>query len=415
MSTVKLALDGGSPVRTAPMPNRGLFASAEKEAIVKVMDEAIAAGNAPGYNGAYEQQYEADFCEYMGGGFADGVNSGTNAVFCALGGLNLPALSEVICPAFTDPGGIMPVVMNNLVPVVADTDPRTFNICAEEIEKMITERTRAILVAHIMGEPADMDPIMALAKKHNLFVVEDCAQSHGAEYKGRKVGTIGHIAAFSTMFGKHHCTGGQGGVVYTRDEKLAWQARRFADRGKPFNLDTDGNVVAGLNCNSNDMMAAIGSVQIKKLPEILTKRRELAEMIRAGLKKLQSVSMVWQLPNTVSSYWFLQLKLDLDKLTVNKDKFCEALQAEGISAWASYRVAIPALMPWFQQKNTFGGSGFPWNCSDYQGAKTPLLKVDNAIAVDELHFRMPFFESYGPAEIADILTALQKIEKAYLK
>ncbi len=233
----KLAIDGGSPVRSTPMPLRRLIGEEEKLGAMKVFDEAIATGEAFGYNGKYEVQYEKDFCEFMGGGFADGVNSGTNAVFVALGALQLDALSEVIVSPISDPGGVMPVVFAGCVPVMADSDPRSFNTCATEIEPWITTRTRAILVAHILGEPVDLDPIMELASAHDLYVIEDCAQAQGALYKDRLVGSIGHIAAISTMFSKHHCTGGQGGVVYTRDEALYWNARRFADRGKPFNLE----------------------------------------------------------------------------------------------------------------------------------------------------------------------------------
>ena len=129
-------------------------------------------------------------------------------------------------------------------------------------EPMITERTRAIIVAHIGGDPVDMDPVMELARARNLYVIEDCAQAHGAKYKGRLVGTIGDVAAFSTMYGKHHCTGGQGGIVYTQDEQFYRNARRSADRSKPFNVDAPANVVAGLNCNLKELSAAIGSAQL---------------------------------------------------------------------------------------------------------------------------------------------------------
>lgn len=416
MSSTKLAIDGGSPVRTKPMPARGLITEKEKAAAMAVFDEAIATGNAFGYGGKYEQQYEKDFVDFMGGGFADGVNSGTNALFCALGGLQLDALSEVIVPPITDPGGVMPVLFIGCVPVFADSDPRSYNTNAEQIEKCITERTRAIVVAHIAGEPADMDPIMALAKKYHLYVVEDCAQAHGAEYKGKKVGRIGHIAAFSTMFGKHHCTGGQGGVVYTTDEKLYWQAKRFADRGKPFNLTGEtGNVVAGLNCNLNDLSAAIGSAQIKRLPEIIAKRRQIGQAIKAGLKDCKAVSLGWQVPDTNPVYWFLRFKIDCEKLKVDKDTFCRALDAEGIKGiMPSYR-HIHCEKPWFENKAVFGKSGFPWNCSDYKGNKNPKYHLENAIKVTDTHFNLLMNESFGQSEIDDILEAIKKVEKAYLK
>lgn len=414
MRREKLAIDGGVPVRSEPMPARALISKEEKAAAMKVFDQSLLSGEAFGYNGPFEQQYEKDFADFMGGGFADGVNSGTNAVYCALGGLQIDALSEIIVPPITDPGGAMPVVMLGCVPVFSDSDPRSYNTSAEQIEPVITERTRAIVVAHIAGEPVDMDPIMKLAKKHNLYVIEDCAQAHGAEYKGKLVGTFGDIAAFSTMFGKHHCTGGQGGVVYTNNEELHWQAKRFADRGKPFNIEASGNVVAGLNCNLNDLSAAIGSAQLKKLPGIIEKRHEIGEAIKNGCKNRKAVSVGWQVPDTKCVYWFLRLKLDADAISIDKQTFCKALAAEGMPVTVAYR-HIQCEAPWFKNRAVFGKSGFPWACSDYNGAKEPQYKIDNAIKVTDMHFNMAVHENYGQKEIDDILAALEKVENAYLR
>ncbi len=412
----QLAINGGKPVRTEPLPNRGLIGEQEKAAAMAVFDQAIKSGDAFGYNGKYEQEYEKAFAEYMGVGFADGVNSGTNAVFCALGGLQLDALSEVIVPPITDPGGVMPVLFTGCVPVFADSDPNTYNTNAEQIEKVITERTRAIIVAHIAGDPVDMDPIMELAEKYNLYVIEDCAQAHGATYKGRKVGTIGHIAAFSTMNGKHHCTGGQGGVVYSTDEKLYWQAKRFADRGKPFNIEGEtGNVIAGINCNLNELSAAIGVEQLKKLPTILRNRRNVTQQIKEGLKDCYAVSLGWEVPDTESARWFLKFKLDTDILNVDKETFCKALKAEieGFLVMPSYR-HIHCEKPWFKNQAVFGKSGYPWQAPDYKGDRNPEFDMSNAAAVTDNHFNILFNENYGQKEAHDIVSAIKKIENKYI-
>ena len=412
----KLAINGGTPVRGRPMPSRALIGQEEKNAAMRLFDEAIAAGSAFGYNGPSEQQYEKDFAEFMGGGFADAVNSGSNAVFAALGALQLDALSEVIVPPITDCGGIMPVVMVGCVPIVADADPRSFNTAAEYIEPLITDRTRAVIVAHIGGDAVDMDPVMQLAEKHGLYVIEDCAQAHGTKDNARLAGTIGHIAAFSTMFGKHHCTGGQGGVVYTRDEQLHWQGKRFADRGKPLNLENaGGNVVAGLNCNLNDLSAVIGSEQLKKLPAIIDGRAKAGDAIRDALADAGlGVTVGWQVPNSQSTYWFLRLKFEAEAFAVDKATFCQALGAEGIPVGVSYR-AIPAEYPWFQNKAVFGRSGFPWNCSDYKGPKEPQYHVDNAIQAVESHFRITVHERYGQSEVDDIVAAVSKVAAAFVR
>ncbi|MBN1437180.1 MAG: DegT/DnrJ/EryC1/StrS family aminotransferase [Sedimentisphaerales bacterium] len=415
MSNEKLAIDGGKAVRSAGWPSRGLIGEEEKAAAMAMFDKAIKTGNAFGYGGEAEQQYEKDFAEFMGGGFADGVNSGTNAVFCALGALHLEPFSEVIIPAITDPGGAMPTVLVGCVPVVADTDEKSYNVGAAQIEAAITERTKAVVVAHIGGEPVDMDAVMALARKHNLYVVEDCAQAHGAKYKGKYVGSFGDIAAYSTMFGKHHCTGGQGGVVYTRNEELFWQAKRFADRGKPFNLDTASNVRAAINCNLNDLSATIGSAQLKKLVSIVARRRKVGETVKAELARKGSVVQVGvQEPETECSYWFLRLALDVAGLKVDKAAFCEALTAEGIPAGLSYR-HIPAEAVWFKERVGLGNKGYPWTCSDYKGPREPQYRIDNAIKVTDKHFNIGIHEGCGEQEIADILAAIDKVEKAYRK
>jgi len=408
-----LAIDGGTPVRAEPMPTRALIGEEERAAVLAVIDGAIRSGAAFGYNGPFEQQYEKDFAAFMGGGFADGVNSGTNAVYCALGALRLDAFSEVIVPPITDPGGMMPAPLLGCVPVVADCHPGTYNVSAEQIAPIITERTRAIIVAHIAGEPVDMDPVGELARKHDLYLIEDCAQAHGAKYKGKLVGTFGDVAAFSTMFGKHHCTGGQGGVVYTTNEELHWQAKRFADRGKPFNLEgEDGNVVAGLNCNLNELSAAIGSAQLKKLPGIIERRRKVGEALKDALKDNPAVNVGWQVPDTECVYWFLRMRLDPDAVRVDKETFCSALAAEGLPVTESYR-AIPAERPWCTGKAVFGNSGFPWDCSDYKGPREPQVHIDNAIRVTDTHFTIGVHERYGQKEIDDTVAAIEKVAAAY--
>jgi len=408
-----LAIDGGSPTRMTPLPPRALLGQEEKQAVMALFDEAIACGEAFGYNGPHEASHEKAFTEMMGGGYADAVNSGTNAVYCALGALQLDALSEVIVPAITDPGGVMPVPLLGCVPIVADCDPRSYNTNAAEIEAVLSPCTRAIIVAHIGGEPVDMDPVLSLAHRHHLAVIEDCSQSHGALYKGRAVGTLGDIAAFSTMSGKHHCSGAQGGMVFTRNEELYWKARRFADRGKPFNLAVSKNVTAGLNCNSNELSAVIGRVQIQKLPDIVRRRNTVGEAIKKALAGRPAVQVGWQVPDTMCTYWFLRIRLALGDLRVNRDTFCQALAAEGIPVTPSYR-HCPVEAPWFINRSVFGSSGFPWTAPNYTGNRNPTAKIDNMIAVTDCHFNIPLNERYGQVEIDDIVNALIKVETAYL-
>ncbi len=172
-------------------------------------------------------------------------------------------------------------------------------------------------------------------------------------------------------------------------------------------------MVAGLNCNLNDLSAAIGSVQIKKLPSVIERRRRTAEAIRDGLEECFAVAMGWQVPDTQPAYWFMRFKLDLDRVRVGKEQFCEALKKEGIPVFSFYRY-VPCDMHWFKNKAVFGKSGFPWNCSDYQGPRDPKFKLDNVNKVTSTHFNIAINENYGRQEIGDILTSIKKVEKAYL-
>ena len=175
MSTKEnLAINGGAKFRTEAWASRGHFGIEEKEAAMKLFDASIASGNAFGYNGDEETAFCQEFAEFLGGGYVDGVNSGTTSVHVALKALKPAPFSEVVVGAVTDPGGIMPIVIQSCIPVIADTVPNSYNTGPEQIEAAITPLTSAIVVAHIGGEPMDIEGIMAVAKKYNLPVVEDC-------------------------------------------------------------------------------------------------------------------------------------------------------------------------------------------------------------------------------------------------
>ncbi len=412
-TVASLAINGGPKVRTAPWPKRHLFGVAEKQAAIALFDEAIATGEAFGYNGPEEAAYCAAFAEFLGGGYADAVNSGTTAVYVALRALELEPFSEVIVPPITDPGGVMPVPLMGCIPVPADAAPGSYNTDAAQIAARITPRTRAILVAHISGIPCDMAPILQLARAHGLPVVEDCAQAHGARYRGRPVGSFGDISAFSTMFGKHHASGGQGGLVFTRSDALYQRVRWMSDRGKPFGLPPGaGNAVAALNLNSDELSCAIGRVQLRKLPDILARRRRFAAALEDACRSLTTVRVVGDPPGCEGAFWFMFLRLELEKLRCDKATFVQALAAEGIPCDASY-LHTPAIADWCRQRRVFGTGGFPWTDPQYAGDPDARYELPNALATDARHFRITPHENCGDAEVADTAAALAKVERAF--
>lgn len=410
----KLALFGGEPVRKTPFPPRGSMNHEEKDAVNALLDKVIAGGETIPYNGPEEEAYCREFAEYMGGGYADAVNSGTSAVYVALRALDIEPFSEVVVCPMTDPGGIMPVALLNCVPVIADASPGRYNTDAKQVEKMITPLTRAIIIAHIGGEPADIKNIADIAKKYNIPLIEDCAQSHHASLGGKLVGTFGDIAAFSTMFGKHHCTGGQGGLVYTKSEKLYWNARRAADRGKPFGQAGETNVMASLNFNSDDLACCIGRVQLGKLPDIVERRRNVAAKLAPLTGGLSAVSVPDQLPGAKHSYWWWRLKFNSgEALICDKDLYCRALSAEGMQVASNYGGALPQTFKWFTEKKVFGTSAYPWSAPGYKG--DPDKKYPCPIALKSVldHFNLTINESYTDDDVRDLADIFEKVEDAF--
>jgi dTDP-4-amino-4,6-dideoxygalactose transaminase len=410
---IKLAINGGEKAITTTAKGRYNFGNEERAAVIALMDESIKSGNMFGYQGVQEEAFCKEFAEFLGGGYADGVNSGTNAVYVAIKALQLPPFSEVIVGCITDPGGIMPIVLNNCIPIVADVMPGSFNTGAAMIEPLITERTRAIVVAHIGGEPANMPEIMALAKKYNLKVVEDCAQSHMAKINGQNVGSFGDVGAFSLMFGKHICTGGQGGLIFTKSEEIYWNIRRAADRGKAFNLPAGStNVIPAINCNMDEIHAVIGRIQLKKLPDIVARRKAFVNLLtKKGMNKLKAVKIP-ELPVWADHcYWWWRLRIDVSALNCSRDEFCAALIAEGVVINPSYRAALPATMEWFQNR----AEKFPWNAPQYKGNPRQEFPCPNADASVEDHFILLVYETWSEADADAILNAIRKVETVLAK
>ena len=411
-----LAINGGKKARGASWPERAHVGAEEKAAVDALFDQSIRTGVAIGYGGEPEEKYCREFAAFLGGGFADAVNSGTSAAYVALRALDPEPYSEIIVGPITDPGGIMPIPLMNCIPVVADAAPGSFNTGPDQIEACITPLTSAIIVPHILGEPADMRGIMEVARRHRLPVVEDCAQSHCATIDGQRVGTFGDLGAFSTMFGKHFCTGGQGGIVFTRSEKLAVACRRISDRGKPFGLPQERgtNVVASLNLNLNDLAAVIGSVQLAKLPDIVARRRALVKKITAGIRGLTTIGIPRLVPGAEASYWFWRLELNTENLTVDRAAYCKALAAEGVGFFERYNY-MPHTYDWFVNRNVFGRPGLPWTSPQYKGDPDRPFPCPNAREAIERCIAINVFESWTDREAEDIVLAFTKLEKAYAK
>ena len=410
----KLALHGGVPVRETPLPPRGHIGTEEKDAVIAYLDRVIASGTLGAYQGEEEEAYCAQFAEYLGGGYADAVSSGSTAIYVALKALQLEAFSEVIIGPFTDPGGMMPIPLQNMVPMIADSAPGSYNTGPEQIEELISDRTSAVIVPHIAGEPADMGGIMEVARRHGIPVIEDCAQAHGTRFKGQLVGSFGDISAFSTMSGKHHSSGGQGGMVFTRDEALYQSVRRMADRGKPHFLPEGAtNIEATLNFNQTDLAAVVGQVQLRKLPEMVERRRAIVGQLIEGTADLEMIALPQGGRDFESSYWFLPVAFYPERAACDKETFCESLRAEGLPVTDDYRSGMPHRQTWFMERRVFGSSGYPWASPLYKGDPNREFPCPNAQAMLKSHFTMSLHENWGTREIDDVIAIFHKAAAAY--
>jgi len=408
----KLAIDGGTPVIESLSGPRLLIGQEERDTVMALFDRVMSGGGAfDRYGGQEVDAYEREFAAFCGTAFATATSSGTAAIHAAVAALRLEPGDEIVSAPITDPGAISPVLMQNCIPTFADTDPETFDMTAEGIERVLTDRTRAVVVGHIAGEPADMDPIMDLANARGLVVIEDASQAHAAEYRGRRVGSIGHMGAFSTMSGKHHTTGGQGGIVTTNDEEMYWNAKRFADRGKPFGSDAGENLFMGLNYRMTELEACIGRVQLGKLPAIAGSRGRFVDRLGEGIAGCRAVRLGKIVDGATPTYWFGRLRLDESALTVDKARFVQALSAEGVPCAATY-VTVMYKQKWIADRQAYGQSGHPWTASygrevDYTDC---CPNAERALAT---HMSLHWHENLTDDDADRVAEAVVKVEKAY--
>lgn len=296
-----------------PATPRRLFGPRHLDAIKEVFKHSKKTGVDFGYQGEFERRYTDAFTAYQGGGYADAVATGTAAVFVAVATLELPPGSHVLCSPITDPGTVSAIILNGHKVVIMDSMPGSYNSGPAQFLAAITPETRAVVLVHAAGKAAPVDRIVELARARGIRVVEDCSQAHGASLNGKKVGTFGDIAAFSTMYRKAHATGGCGGVVYTQDRSLYWKARSYADRGKPFGEEPfDEKDVRlfrfpALNLNLDELSCAIGTVTLRELDITIKRRFALWKSLKQIMHKNKS-SFVIEEFSEEDSIFFIPLR-----------------------------------------------------------------------------------------------------------
>lgn len=313
----------------------------EIDAVTKV----LSSGKVNYWTGEEGKLFEKEFAEFVGTKYAVALANGTLALEAALLGLDIGSGDEVIVTPRTFMASASCVVMCGATPVFADVDPISQNITAEMIKRVITPKTKAIICVHLAGWPCDMDPILALAKEHNLKVIEDCAQAHGAEYKGRKVGSIGDIGAFSFCQDKIMTTGGEGGMLTTNDKDLWEWVWSFKDHGK--NYDTVFHHKHppgfrwlhedfGTNWRLTEMQSAIGRLQLRKLPNWLERRRRFAKMFNHAFQKIPGLRITIPDENIFHAYYRYYVFTQPENLKSDwsRDKIMQWIIEEGFPCFS---------------------------------------------------------------------------------
>lgn len=276
------------PIRCAPFSPWPYYGPDEVEAVARVMES----GQVNYWTGQEAREFEKEYAAAAGCVKAIALCNGTAALELAIYALDIPPGSEIITSPRTFIASASCAVMRGCIPVLADVDPVSQNITAATIEKVITKKTRAVIPVHLGGWPCDMDPIMDLAESHGLRVIEDCAQASGATYKGRPVGSLGHMGAFSFCQDKIITTGGEGGMVTTHDPGLWNRAWSFKDHGKSWEAVYHRQHAPGFrwihdsfgtNWRMTEIQAAIGRIQLRKLPEWTRIRRENLQRLHEAL------------------------------------------------------------------------------------------------------------------------------------
>lgn len=368
----KLALLGGKPILNKKLAKYNSLGKEEERAVLKVMKTKIISdflGRAGRYflGGKYVKELEKKFCQYFKIKYAVSFNSASTALQAAVGALGIGPGDEVITSPFTMSATASAILLNNAVPVFCDIDERDFCIDSYKVEKLINKNTKAILVVNLFGKSADYDLILKVAKKHNLKVIEDNAQSAGATYNNKFTGTIGDIGVFS--FNVHKVIqSGEGGMLVTSNKKYAFRAQLIRNHGEAVINDLKNQdiyePVLGNNCRMTELQAAIVIEQLKKLKKLNGKRIALSDYLTKKLKKISWLITPLNLKNNIHIYYTYPLKFISEKIGIKRATFAKAMKAEGFDLGQGYQEPL-YLFPLYQRKRMYPNSQFPFASKEY--------------------------------------------------
>jgi perosamine synthetase len=366
MSQAKLALFGGPKTIQTTFSRYSPIGIEEVEAAKKVIESGVlsqflGAWHEDFYGGPKVRAFERQCADYFEVKHAVTVNSWTSGLIAAVGALGIEPGDEVIVPPWTMCASATAILHWNAIPVFADIDPETFNLCPKSVEANITPYTKAIIVVDIFGQSADMDALMTIAAKHKLKVISDTAQSPGALYKGKYAGTLADVGGISLNYHKHIHTG-EGGVLFTHDNAVAERLQLIRNHAEAVvgnkGVENLSNML-GYNFRLGEIECAIGIEQLKKLEILVASRQKAANRLTQWLAELKGLRPPIVQTGSTHVYYVYPMVLDIEMLGVSRACIAEALKAEGVTGLAEGYTNIHRL-PMFQNKIAYGSKGFPW-------------------------------------------------------
>ena len=408
----ELAIHGGPKTKTTPFGKGNRFGPEELENLKAALEQ-----NTLFYwFGNQVKQMTARFAEMYGMKHCVATSSGSAAIHVALGACGVTAGDEVITTPITDMGSIIGILYQNAIPVFADLDPYSYNLDPKSVEEKITDKTKAIVVVHLTGGPADMDGIIDVARRYNLKVIEDCAQSYLTEYKGRLCGTIGDIGCFSVNDFKQ-ITAGDGGMLLMNDQELYETAMRFADKNyqrlPSKTAVRDVNFIAP-NYRMTELTGAVAMAQLDRLEGICRRRTEIGDRISAAICKLPGICPPKVEPDSRSTYWFYMFRIDEAEAGVSRNAFADALIAEGIHSQRGYIPSCVYEYDLFTKRNAYNGTNCPFGCK-YNGHEHTYEKglCPTAEEILDTAVRINFDEFYTDEDVDAIIAAVTKVSNYY--
>lgn len=393
----KPAICGGKPIRRSFLPfSRHSIAENEiKEVVDTLKSDWITTG-------PKTFKFESKFKEYIGSDHAIAVASCTAALQLALASLNIGKGHEVITSPFTFAAATEVIIHQNAKPILVDVDEDSYNIDPAKIEEKITERTKAIIPVHYGGNPCKMDEIMEIANENNLYVIEDAAHAIGSEYKGKKIGSIGHMTCFS-FYATKNLTTAEGGMITTYSAELEDKIRVLSlhgiskDAWKRYSATGSWYyeiLCPGFKYNMNDIQSSIGIHQLKKINEMQKRRLEISKMYTKKFKNIDEIIIPPIENNTIHSWHLYPIQIKTELLKIDRNEFIEALKAENIGTSVHF---IPIhLHPYYQK--TFG-----FKIGDFSIAES----------IYNREISLPIYPRMTDDDVRDVIRAVERIIKHY--